>query len=118
MIKYNGTYSLDKLRQYVGDNEKQIREMVLLFINTIPPDLLKLNKYAAASDFENTYKMAHRIKPSFDVFDLKDIYSDIKEIEALAKDSSDSLLLNSKVSSFQLKVEDVIEKMKHDFLLP
>ena len=114
-MDYNASYSIKKLSKYVGDSETQIREMVKLFIDSIPPDVLKLVEFSACGDFENSYKTAHRIKPSFDVFAIDDIFNELKLIESIAIETTDHLLLTNKVSSLQLKVNAIIEKMKRDF---
>lgn len=80
-------YSLKKLSGFVGDDPKQVVEMIGLFIETIPPELDFLQEYAAAQEMEQVATVAHRIKPSLDVFDLQYAMQIIRTIELFCKDS-------------------------------
>lgn len=107
-------YSFNKLREYVADDPQQIKEMIQLFIDTIPPDVDKLLSFSIAGDFENSYKMAHRIKPSFDVFDISDIFNELSQVESISRETKDQKYLLEKVVNIHDKVTDIVEKMKNE----
>ena len=81
-------YSIDRLSQYVGDDPKQIVEMIVLFLDTVPPEIIQLHHLSEKERWSEVYKLAHRIKPSFEVFAMDDILEDIKKIEHLARENN------------------------------
>jgi hypothetical protein len=87
-MKLNKPYTLDKLSQYVGGDEGEIQEMISLFLETIPIEINQLPILAEKHDWQSIYKIAHKIKPSFDVFAMDDILIDIKNIELLARENN------------------------------
>ncbi len=78
-------YKLEKLSQYFADDKDQIKEMITLFLKTIPPDINQLEVLAKKEEWYELLKITHRIKPSFDVFEMNDILNNIKAIEKLAR---------------------------------
>lgn len=80
-------YSLKKLSGFLGDDPNQVIEMIHLFLETIPPELDLLKKYAIEHDMVNVATVAHRIKPSIDVFDLQKAMQVIRMIELFSKDA-------------------------------
>jgi len=79
-------YSLKKLSGFLGDDPAQVVEMINLFIETIPPELILLKKSAAEGNYDNVATVAHRIKPSIDVFDLQQAMQVIRRIELFCRD--------------------------------
>ena len=81
-------YNLDRISQYVGDDTNQVEEMINIFLNTIPKDIDELQKSADKEKWNEVYEIAHRIKPSLDVFEMNEVLVDIKRIEKLAHDNN------------------------------
>jgi|AntAceMinimDraft_9_1070365.scaffolds.fasta_scaffold20926_3 HPt (histidine-containing phosphotransfer) domain-containing protein len=110
-------YSIDKLLQYVGNDVNQINEMIKIFLDTIPPDIDQIQKMANINDWQRVYEIAHRIKPSIDIFEMNNILEDIKKIEYQAHENNaegnlDALIkeLSEKVNSVILLMQKEIEK--------
>jgi hypothetical protein len=87
-MEYKKPYALDKLSQYVGGGKDEIKEMISLFLETIPVDINQLPEFVEKQEWQNIYKIAHKVKPSFDVFAMDDILIDIKNIELLARENN------------------------------
>lgn len=81
-------YSLAKLSQYVGDDQNQIKEMIALFLDAIPPDIDKLKELVDKEEWHEVLKITHRIRPSFDVFEMGGILNVIRKIEHLARENN------------------------------
>lgn len=99
---------------YVGNNEEQCKELLELFIDTIPAELEKLNTEITNKNWEKAYQIMHRIKPSFEIMQIKDgseefiklnnnIYSKVN------LDSSKELFNNMKTHTYQ-----AVEQIKKD----
>ncbi|MFA5420246.1 MAG: Hpt domain-containing protein [Bacteroidales bacterium] len=81
-------YNLSKLSGFLGDDPQQVVEMIGLFLETIPPELVLLKEYASSGCFEEVATIAHRIKPSLDVFDLQQAMKVIRVLELFSKDEA------------------------------
>jgi len=110
-------YKLDKLSEFVGNDKQQIQEMITIFLETIPPDIDKLKILASEKNWPKVYEIAHRIKPSFDVFEMEDILADIKNIEKIAREHnaegtivSDIKELSENFSKIMLLLQLELEK--------
>ncbi len=110
-------YNLDRLSQYVGNDDNQVKEMINIFLNTVPQDIDQLQKSADKEKWDKVYEVAHRIKPSVDVFEMNEVLVDIKRIEKLARDNNieNNLAelikkLSEKFNSIILLLEKELEK--------
>lgn len=101
-------YRLDKLAEFVGKDEQQIKEMITIFLETIPPDIDQLTRFAEEEDWQKLYEIAHRIKPSFDVFEMEEILGDIKNIEKLSRENNIEGTLLSDIKEFSEKFSKII----------
>lgn len=106
------TFSLDKLKEYVGDDPQQVKEMLQIFLDTVPDDVEQMNLYFQEKNWPELYKLAHRTKPTFKVFEMDDIYSEIKIIEAIAMQNNIDNNIHNHFSRFVASFEvlkDIIE---------
>jgi len=101
-------YSLDKLAQYVGGNNDEIKEMIGVFLETTTEEVNQLPNLASRQEWQSIYKIAHKLKPSFDVFAMDEILIDIVNIELLARenDKDDNLVLS--IEKFTDKFNSVV----------
>ncbi len=113
-MKAGELYSIEKLAQYVGDDEVQIKEMINIFLETVPPEITELQKLTEKEQWLDVYKLAHRIKPSFEVFAMYDILDDIKKIEHLARENNTEGSLSLYIQKMATKFEIVMKQLKHD----
>lgn len=103
-------YSLDNLSEYLGNDEKQIKEMIGLFLDTIPPDVDQMIKFSDEKKWEEVYKLAHRIKPTFEVFKMMDLHTEIKTIENIARRGNEDDTLDIHIGRF-LKGFNLVKDM-------
>jgi CheY-like chemotaxis protein len=78
-------YNLDYLRSVSGNNEEFIREMIVTFTQSIPGQLLDMEKALAEEDWQRLARNAHQIKPSFTLMGLNSLRSNIVFIEENSK---------------------------------
>jgi signal transduction histidine kinase/FixJ family two-component response regulator len=70
-------YNLSKLKMIAGDTGDFLREIVDLFIEKVPEDLLKLQTALTEKDFTAIKSTAHKIKPTLNQFGFDSISEDI-----------------------------------------
>jgi len=104
----NMPFTLDKLSQYVGGDVGEIKEMISLFLETIPLDINQLPSLAENHEWQSIYKIAHKVKPSFDVFAMDDILVDIKNIELMARENNKDGNLISCIQKLMEKFSAVV----------
>lgn len=113
-MKGEKPYKLERLSQYVGNDVNQIKEMIALFLDTIPPDINQLQEMADKKEWHNVYEIAHRIKPSFDVFEMDDIMNDIRKIEHLARENNVEGNLVDYIKKLSEKFDKVILSLQEE----
>ena len=94
------------LRAYLDNDMQQVREMLVLFLDKIPADLIELTTFCHKHDFTNIQKSAHRMKSSVKLFGLNEVSEMLQQIETMAgnnaiPDNIDSMssLLNRKMKN-------------------
>jgi len=107
-------YSLDKISEYVGGDKDEVLEMITLFLETIPKDIEKLPHFAKNGDWQSVYKIAHKVKPSFDVFAMDEIHADLQKIELLARNNNEEGNLITLVSQLLEKVNNIVLLLKDE----
>ncbi|MGB5461117.1 MAG: Hpt domain-containing protein, partial [Eudoraea sp.] len=60
-------YSLDKINEMAEGDEDFINSVISVFLEEVPQDLEDLEKAIENGDYENVYKLAHKIKPNVDL---------------------------------------------------
>ena len=78
-------YSLAMVESVSGGSKEFIKKMILLFIDTIPKDVILLKNACASKDWAQVTKTAHKLKSTIDSMAIKSIQQDIRTIEANAK---------------------------------
>src|SRR5690606_20998717 len=109
-------YNLDYLRSVSGNNQEFIREMVLTFIQTIPPLLAEMRQALSESDWGKLARNAHQIKPSFTLMGLTDLRSKVLFIEENSKASTKLDQIPEAVENFIAQCEAVIPELSKEIL--
>jgi len=78
-------YNLEYLRSVSGNNEEFIREMILTFTQSIPSQLVEIQKALDNEEWEKLARSAHQIKPSFTLMGLNSLRTSIAFIEENSK---------------------------------
>lgn len=67
-------------------SEMFIKEMIGIFIRTIPEEIVKLNEAVEATDYAAIYAISHKIKPNYHFIGLKQPQDLLLEMELMAKE--------------------------------
>ena len=112
----NQLYNLDYLRSVSGNNEEFIREMVITFMQTIPPVLAEMKQALADSDWPKLARQAHQIKPSFTLMGLTELRTSVLFIEENSKASTKLDELPDAVINFIDQCEAVIPELSKEVM--
>ena len=108
-------YSLDKINEMTAGDEDFVHSVITVFLEEVPADLEALEAAIEAKDFENVYKLAHKIKPTVDLLGMEQTRATALEIETLGKSSENSDEIESKFPLLKKDVLQVISELRKDF---
>ena len=108
-------YKLDKINEMAEGDEDFILSVVSVFLEEVPEDLHALEDAIAAKDYEQIYKMAHKIKPNVDLLGMEQTRANALEIETLGKTQGGYDDICTKFPLLKKDIEQVISELKNDF---
>jgi len=74
--------NLDYLKKIAGDNKEFFNKMVGLFLNNIPIEITGIKRALGDMDYEGVSKIAHKIKPSFQIIGVASGFKLCEKIES------------------------------------
>ncbi len=108
-------YSLDKVNEMAEGDEDFVLSVVSVFLEEVPEDLTALEDAIDRKDFEQVYKLAHKIKPNVDLLGMEQTRAIALEIETLGKNESNLEQIEEKFPLLKKDIEQVIAELKRDF---
>ncbi|MGB5204703.1 MAG: Hpt domain-containing protein, partial [Eudoraea sp.] len=78
-------YSLDKINEMAEGDEDFINSVISVFLEEVPQDMEDLEIAIDKGDYENVYKLAHKIKPNVDLLGMEQSRAIALDIETLGK---------------------------------
>lgn len=115
MVEKNPVYCLDKLVEYVGNDQAVLHEMIALFIGTSKEAVDQMNQCLDEADYTAISKIAHKLKPNLDIFGIDELHEPIRELEHQSKNGGQLADLRGLVQDIQFHLDKVIGQMKFDF---
>ena len=108
-------YSLDKIDEMAEGDEDFVTSVVSVFLEEVPADLDGLEKAIAERDYENVYKLAHKIKPNVDILGMEQTRARALEIETMGKSTASIEEIEEKFPMLKKDVLQVVAELKKDF---
>lgn len=108
-------YNLDKLIEMADGDQDFINSVISVFLEEVPQDLEHLESAIENMDYENVYKLAHKIKPNVDLLGMEQTRATALEIETLGKSSENSAEIEEKFPLLKKDIHQVISELKKDF---
>lgn len=108
-------YNLDKINEMAEGDEDFIVSVISVFLEEVPEDLEGLEKAINNKDYENVYKLAHKIKPNVDILGMEQTRDRALEIETLGKNSVSMEEIEQKFPMLKKDVLQVVTELKKDF---
>jgi len=113
--KMEKLYSTEKLKNYIGDDKSQCKEMMKLFVNTIPAEFDDLALAIKQKDWSKAYEISHRIKPSMEILMIKNANEECVELHAKLHQKLDLDSLPQMFAKIHENVKLAIIQIKQDF---
>ncbi|MCK0162177.1 Hpt domain-containing protein [Allomuricauda sp. F6463D] len=110
-------YNLDKINEMAEGDEDFITSVISVFLEEVPEDLESLENAIDSKDYENIYKLAHKIKPNVDILGMEQARAKAFEIEALGKTTGSMDEIEEKFPLLKKDVLQVVSELKNDFNL-
>ncbi|WP_420601190.1 Hpt domain-containing protein [Flagellimonas sp.] len=110
-------YNLDKIKEMAEGDQDFITSVVSVFLEEVPVDLEGLEKAINERDYENVYKLAHKIKPNVDLLGMEQTRATALEIETLGKSSANMEEIEQRFPLLKKDVLQVISELQKDFNL-
>jgi CheY-like chemotaxis protein/HPt (histidine-containing phosphotransfer) domain-containing protein len=109
-------YDLSMVRSVSGGDDDFIKKMVILFIETVPQNVGELNKALKNEDWDQVSKMAHKLKSTVDSMGITSLKTDIRTVEANAKQKESLQQLPSLASKIEAVINDCIKQLHEEIL--
>lgn len=110
-------YNLDKVNEMAEGDQDFITSVISVFLEEVPMDMEDLEKAIEARDYENVYKLAHKIKPNVDLLGMEQTRATALEIETLGKNTTSIDEIEKKFPLLKKDVLQVVSELKKDFNL-
>lgn len=108
-------YSLDKINEMAEGDQDFINSVISVFLEEVPQDLEDLEKAITNNDYDNVYKLAHKIKPNVDLLGMEQSRAVALEIETLGKNAENKEEIERKFPLLKKDILQVISELKKDF---
>lgn len=105
-------YDLSMIQSMSGGDEGFLKKMIRLFIETVPQNVKELTTAVSAQNWEQTSKMAHKLKSTVDSMGIKSIHADIRLVESNAKQQKDIDQIPGLVQKIEVVIYDCIGQLK------
>ncbi len=108
-------YSLDKLNEMADGDQDFVVSVVSVFLEEVPADLIHLEKAIKEKNFDQVYKMSHKIKPNVDLLGMEQTRAIALELETLGKKEENLDVIEEKFPLLKKDIEQVIAELTNDF---
>ncbi len=110
-------YTTDNILVYVGGDENQLKEMIDLFLNTIPEEFESLENNIENKNWDKAYEISHRIKPSMEILQIKNATEEFFDLNIKLHKKSQLSEIPDLFKMININVNSAIEQIKKDFKL-
>jgi HPt (histidine-containing phosphotransfer) domain-containing protein len=110
-------YKLDKLIEYIGNDEEVIKNMIGIFLTTTPDLLSQVLAGLQSENYDEIAKNVHKLKPTLDIFGIDSLHDPIRSIENYAKQKKNIQKIAELIALLEKTLEKVIFELKKDFSL-
>lgn len=110
-------YTLDKINEMADGDQDFILSIIGVFLEEVPEDLKDLEAAIDAGDVENSYKLAHKLKPNMDILGMEEARVAALEIETIGKNNGNMDEIRAHFPRLKQDINQVITELKTDFNL-
>lgn len=108
-------YNLDKINEMAEGDMDFVQSVIAVFLEEVPQDLKDLEQAIEAANYDQVYKLAHKIKPNVDLLGMEQTRAVALEIETLGKSEGNMSVIRERFPLLKRDVEQVIGELSNDF---
>lgn len=112
---HEGLYSIDKLENMSGGNEMLSRKLVSVFIKNTSESLDLMEQKLETKEYAEVQKIAHKLKPSFDMMGVDVAYQQALELEEFSEPDNNLAVFQSHVQELKTIVQQVVKHLREEF---
>lgn len=109
-------YKLYKIRELSDNDQEFIETLAMTFLEEVPEDARLLKIAVDSKDYLASYKAAHKMKPTIDLFELG-VLDDLIEVQDWGKLEQKGKDISDKLAIVLAAVERASAEIKVDFNL-
>jgi HPt (histidine-containing phosphotransfer) domain-containing protein len=110
-------YNLEKLYEIDNTNKEFIREIISVFLNSIPLNARDLVTAANEKKWDKVYFLAHKMKANIDLLNIKTIREDIRIIERNAKAKIHQEQIIDRAKFINITIQQCAKELQEDFAI-
>lgn len=107
-------YKLYRVRELADNDEDFVKALAMTFIDEVPEDLSHLVDAVKTKDYNTSYQVAHKLKPTVDLFELG-VLDDVIEIQDWGKFEKKDLDITPHFDKVVVAIEQAVSEIKTDF---
>ena len=109
-------YKLDKIRELSDNDLDFINTLAETFLEEVPEDARQLEIAVDSKDYLATYRAAHKMKPTIDLFEMG-VLDDLIEVQDWGKFEQGDKDVSDKLRIVLEAVKNTAQEIKEDFNL-
>ena len=110
-------YTLDKIKELGEGDEDFVMSVISVFLEEVPADLHDLENALNSGNVEQTYKLAHKLKPNLDLMGMEPARALAYEMESMGKQNQPMEEIRMRFPLLKKDIEQAIQQLKTDFSL-
>ena len=107
-------YKLYRVRELADNDKEFINALALTFTEEVPEDLKVLKKAFEDKNYYDVYQMAHKLKPTVDLFELG-ILDDIIAVQDWGKLEQKNIDIKPTFNKVITAIDMAVAEIKSDF---
>lgn len=107
---------LEYLQTISEGNDTFVLEMLQMLHEEIPPLLIEMQLMLQQENWHRVNRIAHKLKPHFEMLGIKSLFEDIRKIEKFALEKSNLEKLPELIHQTETIATEALEELKNDYL--
>ena len=105
-------YDLKMVVSVSGGDEGFIKKMILLFMETVPQNVVELRKHMEIEHWAEVAKVAHKLKSTIDSMGIKSLHEDIRTVEQNAKQNTGLKEMPFLLQKIEMVIADCMKQLQ------
>jgi HPt (histidine-containing phosphotransfer) domain-containing protein len=112
MVEKKKLFNLEKVEEMAQGSEGFIQQMKQVFIQSTNSALIDIRENIDEKNAKKISELAHKIKPSIDLFNIYSLKDTVRELERLGKEDKPIPELTPLVDKMEKTLKSVFEELK------